>query len=64
MGGLGEMDCIENPTVKTVMEVICSVLDDVLYKRSVSVNWSPERTVTVPAWNLDGPNQPYAPPPG
>jgi hypothetical protein len=38
MGVLGEMDFIENPGVEIVMEVICCVLDDVLYKLRVSVN--------------------------
>ena len=42
MGGLGEIDFIENPTVETVIDIICCVLDDVLYKLRVSVSWSPE----------------------
>jgi hypothetical protein len=52
MGVFGEMDFIENPRAEIVMEVICCVLDDVLYKLRASMNWSPELTFTVPPRNL------------
>jgi hypothetical protein len=64
MGVLGEMDFIENPGVEIVTEIICCVLDDVLYKLRVSVNCFPELTVTVPGRNLEGPSQPTAAPSG
>ncbi len=37
IGGLGEMLTIENPEVDSVIEVICSVETDVLYRLRVSV---------------------------
>ena len=38
IGGLGETDANENPGLDTVMEVICSVKPEVLYRLRVSVN--------------------------
>jgi hypothetical protein len=34
-GVLGKMDFVENPGVQTATEVICGVLDDVLYEPRV-----------------------------
>ncbi len=65
MGRFGEMDAIENPGLDTVIEVICSVKADVLYRLRVSVNWFPLSTVAAVTSVLgEGPSQPFVAPPG
>ncbi len=65
IGGLGETFTIENPRVDSVMEVICSVETEVLYRLRVSVYWFPLPTVAAVTSDLgEGPNQPLVGPLG
>ncbi len=62
IGVLGVTDKIENPAVEIEIEVISSVLYEVLYRLRVSEYWLLFSTVAGSVSVLDGPSQPFEAP--